>query len=498
MNSLLNDLRNTFNYKQTENGGIAYKSTKSAVYDMFALGGAYRNRSIDDTILLFKNAYEEDKLLAIRCLFYLRDVRGGQGERRFFRICFRWLCNNHPEDARKLVKFLPEYGRYDDLWYATEGTYCWRNAMALVEDQLYLDLDSKTPSLLAKWLPSANASSYETRRMAKFVRQYLGFSKSKYRKILSTLRERIKVVEVLMSENRWDEIEFDKIPSKAGLIYKNAFAKRDITAKKYEKFIKSENTKVNAKTLYPYEIVNQVVKNIQWRNDDLNMSDIDRIAVEKYWNNLPNYFEGGRNQSILCVVDTSGSMTGSEASAPINMAIALGIYAGERCTGDFHNYYISFSSRPQLIKIEGSDFADKVRRIYATNLVSNTDLKAVFDLLLNTVRNNPRAAFDLPDTIVVISDMEIDHGSYWRSDIVRKTEMQSIREQWARCGLQLPKLVYWNVDARNDTILDDGDGVSFVSGGSPVLFEQVCKGINGYDLMLDKINSPRYQQIVLD
>ena len=284
----------------------------------------------------------------------------------------------------------------------------------------------------------------------------------------------------------------------AGLIYKNAFAKRDITAKKYEKFIKSENTKVNAKTLYPYEIVNQVVKNIQWRNDDLNMSDIDRMAVEKYWNNLPNYFEGGRNQSILCVVDTSGSMTGSEASAPINMAIALGIYAGERCTGDFHNYYISFSSRPQLIKIEGSDFADKVRRIYATNLVSNTDLKAVFDLLLNTVRNNPRAAFDLPDTIVVISDMEIDHGSYWRSDIIRKTEMQSIREQWARCGLQLPKLVYWNVDARNDTILDDGDGVSFVSGGSPVLFEQVCKGINGYDLMLDKINSPRYQQIVLD
>lgn len=508
-NMILTNLTNIFNTKETENGGIAHKSTNSAVYDMFALGGAYRNRSIEDTILLFKNAYEEDKNLALKCLFYLRDARGGQGERRFFRVCFRWLCNNHPEDARKLVRFLPEYGRYDDLWYATEGTYCWRNAIALIEDQLYLDLDSKTPSLLAKWLPSENTSSYETKQYAKLIRKELGFTPRKYRKILSTLRERINVVERLMSKNLWEEIEFDKIPSKAGLIYRNAFAARDLIAKKYENFIKSEKTTVNAKTLYPYEIVSRVTNNISYWSGKTIMNELDAQAVEKYWENLPNYFENGKNQSMLCVVDTSGSMRGHDAAAPINVAISLGIYAGERCNGPFKNHYISFSSRPQLIKIEGVDFADKVSRIYQTNLCENTNLTGVFDLLKEICLRDFGAAKDLPDTIVVISDMEIDMGACsdrwgnrvefnsWNS-LTAATEMEKIRADWARYGLKLPKLVYWNVDARQNTILDSGDNVSFVSGCSPIIFEQVCKGITGYELMLDKLMSDRYKDIQIN
>ena len=508
-NKILEQLNIIFNTKETENGGIAHKSTNSKVYDMFALGGAYRSRSDEDTILLFKNAYEEDKNLALKCLFYLRDIRGGQGERRFFRVCFKWLCNNHPEDARKLVQFLPEYGRYDDLWYTTENTPCWRNAMALIEDQLYLDMDSKTPSLLAKWLPSINASSYETREFAKLIRQNLGFSKKHYRKVLSQLREKIKVVEKLMSENRWDEIEFDKLPSKAGIKYKNVFAKRDIIAKKYETFIKSKDTTVNAKTLYPYEIVSKVVDNISYWSGDVKMSDLDKEVVEKYWNNLPNYLENGKNNSILGVVDTSGSMRGSGPAAPINIAISLGMYAGERCSGPFKDHYISFSSRPQLIKIEGINFADKVNRIYKTNLCENTNLTGVFDLLKNVALSTPGAAKDLPDTIVVISDMEIDMGACsdrwgnrvefnsWTS-LTAATEMEKIRREWAMYGLKLPKLVYWNVDARQNTILDSGDSVSFVSGFSPVIFEQVCQGITGYELMLDKLMCDSYKAIQID
>ena len=411
-NLFMQNLKNATNYKLTENGAIAHKSTNSAVYDLFAFGAAYRNRSNEDCILLFKNAYEENPTLAVKCLFYLRDVRGGQGERRFFRLCFNWLCKKYPNHARKLIEYLPEYGRYDDLWYTTKDTELWRNIVAIVEDQLALDLDSETPSLLAKWLPSENTSSYETQQMAKQLIKSLQISNKQYRKILSLLRSKIKVVEKLMSENRWDEIEFDKIPSKAGLIYKNAFARRDIIAKKYENFIKSEKTEVNAKTLYPYEIVAKVVNKLSYRG--INMSELDRITVEKYWNNLPNYFENGKNNSLLCVIDTSGSMTGSLATAPINVAISLGIYAGERCNGAFKDHYISFASRPQLIKIEGIDFADKIERIYNTNLVDNTNLDAVFDLLKNVALSTPQADKDMPDTIVVISDMEIDAGASYK------------------------------------------------------------------------------------
>lgn len=312
-----------------------------------------------------------------------------------------------------------------------------------------------------------------------------------------------------MSKNLWEEIEFDKIPSKAGLIYRNAFATRDLIAKKYENFIKSEKTTVNAKTLYPYEIVSRVTNNISYWSGKTIMNELDAQAVEKYWENLPNYFENGKNQSILCVVDTSGSMRGHDAAAPINVAISLGIYAGERCNGPFKNHYISFSSRPQLIKIEGVDFADKISRIYQTNLCENTNLNAVFDLLKEICLRDFNAAKDLPDTIVVISDMEIDMGACsdrwgnrvefnsWTS-LTAATEMEKIRADWARYGLKLPKLVYWNVDARQNTILDSGDNVSFVSGCSPVIFEQVCKGKTGYELMLDKLMCDRYKAIQIN
>ncbi len=306
-----------------------------------------------------------------------------------------------------------------------------------------------------------------------------------------------------MSANRWDEIEFDKIPSKAGLVYKNAFARRDIIAKKYERFAKDKTTKVNASTLYPYEVVAKATQHMGYGwGSYLNIDEVDRAMINKYWENLPNYLEG-KDCSMMCVVDTSGSMTGREAAAPINVAISLGLYCAERIGGPFKNHYISFSSRPQLIKTEGVDFVDKVHRIYRTNLCENTDLEAVFDLLLATAKRPGVSAWDIPKTIVVISDMEIDQGSgsYWSSNSRRwtkesaSTEMETIRKKWAAAGLTLPKLVYWNVDARHDTILDAGPNVTFVSGMSPTIFKQVLTGKTGYDLMIDTICADRYAVI---
>ena len=502
MNTFMNSLQNTYNYKRTENGALAHKSTRSKVYDMFAFGAAYRTRSDADCILLFKNAYEENETLALKCLFYIRDCRGGQGERRFFRVCMRWLAENYPERAAALAEYVPEYGRYDDWFKIYFGTPVEGQVIEMMKKQLTTDMLCKknAVSLLAKWMPSENASNKDTIRTAKKIRNAFGISAKVYRQMLSSLRAKINVLERLMSANRWDEIEFDKIPSKAGLIYKNAFARRDIIARKYENFAKDKTTKVNATTLYPYEVVAKACNGNGWWLKPI--SEVDRAMVNKYWENLPDYLNG-KDCSMMCVVDTSGSMTGSNAAAPINVAISLGMYCAERVGGPFKNHYISFSSMPQLIKVEGIDFVDKARRIYETNLCENTNLEAVFDLLLDTARNRRVRKEDIPKTIVVISDMEIDQGtgSYWGSNVPRwttstaSTEMEKIRMKWAHYGFELPKLVYWNVDARQDTILDAGPNVTFVSGMSPTIFKQVLTGKTGYDLMIETICSDRYAVI---
>ena len=206
---------------------------------------------------------------------------------------------------------------------------------------------------------------------------------------------------------------------------------------------------------------------------------------------------------MMCVVDTSGSMRGT----PIDVAISLGMYCAERLNGPFKNNYISFASRPQLINIEGVDFVDKVNRIYRTNLCDNTNLTAVFDLLLSIARDPKVKKEDIPRSIVVISDMEIDEGtgSRWRfhsSDWDRwtrenaATEMERIRAKWAAYGFELPRLIYWNVDSRNsNTILDSGPNVSFVSGFSPTIFKSVLTGKSGYELMIETICAEKYQSI---
>lgn len=488
MNTFMENLKEVNNYGLTENGAVKHLHTKSAVLDMFALCGAYRNRSVEDCIVMFKNALKENETLAIKCLFYLADCRGGQGERRFFRVCFKWLAKNYPEVALRNLQAIPEYRRWDDVIYSTVGTPIEDAALAFIKHQLALDVESKTPSLLAKWMPSENASSRETKRVAGIVRAYLGMTHKQYRKTLSVLRERINIVERLMSENRWDEIEFDKIPSKAGLIYRNAFARRDMIARKYETFTKDKTTKVNASTLYPYEIVEKALYSSR--------TETDIAMIEKYWENQIDVLNG-EPCKMLCVCDTSGSMHGT----PINVAIGLSMYCAERIRGEFKNHYISFSSRPQLIKIEGANFVDKVSRIYRTNLCENTNIEATFALLKKIALNsNPE---DIPEIITIISDMQIDRmtGNSWMgrtplwTEDTAITEMEKIRADWEASGLKCPRLVYWNVDARDNTILDAGPNVSFVSGFSPLIFKQILTGETGYSLMEKTLMSERYSKV---
>lgn len=500
MNTLLNGMKQATNFTLTENGGITHKTTNSDLLDMFAMGAAMRNRSDEDVILMFQKAYAENPELAMKMLFYIRDIRGGQGERRFFRVVIRYmaLTKTMRESIRKNIENIAEYGRWDDL-YSLCDTPLEQDAFAFIKRQLALDLECKTPSLLAKWMKSENASSNETKHLADKTRRYLGMSHKEYRKTLSIMRARINVLEVLMSANRWDEIEFDKIPSKAGLIYKNAFARRDMIKAKYEAFAKDENTKVNAGTLYPYEVVEKAIDLMggyySWSRHTVALDNTDRLMINKYWDNLTDYFKGAKLDA-LCMIDTSGSMSGT----PINVATALGMYCAERNQGPWHNHYISFSSRPQLIETAGVDFCDKVQRIVATNLCENTNIEAAFDMVLNTAI---RTGAKLPEYMIVISDMEFDHatGNYWHHTggictANAESVMETIERKFNAAGYRMPKLIYWNVDARQANIPMIGNHyVSYVSGFSPSIFQSILTGKTGWDLMMDAIGGERYERI---
>ena len=497
-NTFLNGLKAETNYTLTQNGGLAHASTLNAVYDMFSLGGAYRQRSDEDCIVLFKKAFDEDPTYALKCLFYQRDCRGGAGERRFFRVIYKWLIGYNYDAAKRNLKYLPEYGRWDDLIYTTYQTKLWDDAVSIVKAQLTTDIASMLHSgttgisLLAKWMPSVNTSSAKTREVANALCAAIPMSVSNYRKTLSKLRERIKVLERLMSANRWDEIEFDKVPSKAGLVYKNAFARRDMIAAKYEAFVKDDTKKVNAGTLFPYEVVDKAVNYLRGYNH----SDTDRAAINKYWANIPDIFKDADFDGLV-VCDTSGSMTwGSGPAVPINVAISLALYCAERAKGPFANHYISFASRPRLIETVGADFIDKVNRIYRANLCDNTNLEAVFNLLLETAVKNKCSQDDLPKTIIVCSDMQIDQAQGHYSDRSKPaTMMENMRRKWAGHGYVLPRLIYWNINASRDTFLDDGPDVTYVSGASKDIFRTVLTGKTGLDAMYETLDSERYAVI---
>lgn len=498
MNTFLNGMKTASNYTRTENGALTHKTTMDGLMDLFAMGAAYRSRTDEDVMLLFKNAFDENPVYALKCLFYIRDVRGGQGERRFFRVATKYLASYDTNAMRRNLQYVPEFGRWDDL-FVFIGTPLENDALNTIKHQLALDVQCKTPSLLGKWMPSENTSSQKTRKTAAKVRKFIGMTPKQYRKTLSVLRIRINVLERLMSEGRWDEIEFDKIPSKAGLKYKNAFARHDIErmkrnpeVKTYEAFAKDIETKVNAKALYPYEVVAKALSACHRP-----MDDTDRLMVNKYWENLQDYFNG-KSFNGLAVVDTSASMTwrGGE-SCPLNVAISLGLYCAERANGPFANHYVSFSRTPRLIETNGVDFCDKVYRIYRTNLCENTNIEATFDMLLQTALNNGCGQDELPQNIIVISDMEFDQGTAYMNRNNAKTLMENIREKWARHGYRMPHLIYWNVDARQNNIPEDmGCGlISYVSGMSPSIFEQILSGKTGYDLMMEKLDSERYAVI---
>lgn len=465
MNTYLSGLRKGTNKTKTENNADTLKSTLNPLVDFFALGGATRdNESLG--LDLFKKAFSFDNQKAIRILFYLRDIRGGQGERKLFRNCLQYLGKSKKEVAKNIVKYIPEYGRYDDMFSLPVEMYS-----DTIKDQLEKDWDSKTPSLLAKWMPSENTSSRETVALAREIREALGGTPKEYRKVLSALRKKIKLIEHNLTEKDYNSLDYEKIPSQASLKYRKAFFRND--EKRYQLFLDSVvkgEKKINASTLYPYQVYDAVQE--------------DQGTAEALWKNLPDYTDG---RNALVVADVSGSMSGR----PMSVSVSLALYFAERNKGIFKDHFITFSGNPHLQKITGKTLEQRMNSIERAEWEMNTNIKAVFKLLVDTAIENDSDPEEMPSTIYIISDMEFDECAEGG------TNFEAIDKMYDKAGYKRPNLVFWNVNARNKQVPveQNQEGVTLVSGCSASTFKLVVEGKTPIDLMEDVINSERYSKI---
>ena len=473
-------MKNKAEIKYTENGAIAYDRLNGSLVTLFAQIGALRPRSEKEIEAKFASAFNEDRLLATKMLFYAGNIRGGLGERRTFRICLHWLAMNHPTIVKKNIQNIALFNRFDSL-FALVGTSCEKEMWSYVQKILVNDLqnirDGKPCSLLAKWMPTETASSKKTRTLARKAIHAFKITERQYRQILSSLRKYIKVVERKMSNNEWDDINYPTVPSYAMSRYSQAFLKHD--NERYSKYIEDLNdgkTKVNASTLYPYDLVRNY----------MGWSSQNNLVAEQQWKALPNYISSENN--IIVMADVSGSMFGR----PMETSIGLAIYFAERNKGDYQNCYMTFTDRPHFIKINPNDtLREKVAQVKRTDIGYNTNLEAAFNYILSNATYNNVSNEDMPKALVVISDMEIDRYMSGRG----LGFVETMKNKYAQFGYELPKLIFWNVEARNDTFLSQSEDVINISGQSASIFKTFIGALNGktgWDIMIETLNDKMY------
>lgn len=479
---MLEQLKEEANMTLTENGATTYISTKSHCLDLFSAIGAIRKSPESDIIGRFIKAYAEDENLALKTLFFARDAREGLGERRVFRIILNYLAKYEPESVRRNIEYIAEYGRYDDL-LCLIGTSCEKDVLQIIEGQLKKDIASDTGvSLLAKWLPSVNASNKETVRTARRLARLLGMSEPQYRKTVVALRKKIDIVENRLREQDYT-FDYSKLPALAMLKYRGAFYENDYDRYcEYLDNVKHGKAKMHTGVLTPYDVIAPC---FNWRSDGLSAEE--RNAMDVTWNALEDF---GNDENALAVIDGSGSMY----PRAIAVALSLGIYFAERNKGKFRNHFITFSGRPQLVEIKGSDIAEKVRYCCRYDEVANTNLAAVFNLLLKTAVKYDLPQEELPKRLYIISDMEFDECV----ENSGTTNFENAKRKYAEKGYTLPEIVFWNVESRNvqQPVTMNENGVALVSGRSPRLFSMVASGeLDPYKTMLEILTSERYAKI---
>jgi hypothetical protein len=479
-------LEKQINSTETTNGAKAFKSTLDLNVDLFGKISASRSDA-DSIVPLYLRALEEDPETALRILFNSRDIRGGQGERNVFR---HLLLNTPFEIREKIISLIPIYGRWDDL-FVLDGCIDWNRVVNFVISKLSHDNDPETehPSLLAKWMPSINASSKKTKALGKQFAKRMNLSEKEYRVMLTNLRKKIDLVEHKMCSNNWPEIDYSKVPSKAGLMYRKSFIKHDL--ERYNNFmlsaVKLEN-KVNASALYPYEIAEKVTQAYG------SVDPTEELVLQALWQNLPDYMEG-KSFKGLVVADTSGSMTSTMGNVkPIDVSISLAIYIAERNAGVWKNKFITFSENPEMQTIIGDTIVDKIKNLSKSDWGYNTDLIAVFKSILKAAKADSVAPEDMPEKIFIISDMQFDQACNSNT----RTNFEQIKKNYAKYNYKMPDLIFWNVNGSANVPMTIHDtGTCLVSGCSPSILSAVLSGevISPIDILKQAVYTERYDPV---
>lgn len=480
------------NYGETENGALTLTTTGNQVLDLFAQGGALRSATSERIQSMVERAWSENPENTLAVLLYLRDIRGGQGEKRIFREACNYLIKSGKiKNLDALFTSIVEVGSWKDI-FNYFPIYQWSNyAKTYHENHVKLEKESgkSIPDLFYKWLPSIGGSKNKDAEKLALV---FGMSPKQYRKMLTAERAKIKLVETQMCAGEWENINYENLPSRAGFIYKGAFKRHD--NERYSDYISKAlkadgSVKMNTSTLYPYEIVTPMI-NSYGKPENIN-------SLEAYWKNLPNYCEGDTSNTLI-VADTSGSMT-CYGGLPMAVSASLAIYYSERNSGIFKNEFVTFSRNPIFYHFNGGEtLYERVRKMVNLNICENTNLQAVFSLLLKTAKENNLPAEEMPSRIIIVSDMEFDEAqgyNSWSSSRKPSTNFEEIKAKFADAGYDMPTLVFWNVSSHQDNVpvKMDEQGVVLVSGCSPSTFKMTMTNtLDPYKFMMSVIDNERY------
>jgi hypothetical protein len=462
----------------TENGMATNTTSLNFNVDLFFKGGAMRAADEEDILSLVSKAWAEDPTTCLRILFWIRDVRGGAGERRFFRIAMKYLADKDPHGMANVISLIPEYGRWDDL-LIFEDTLSEEIAMSIIDKAL-----SDGNGLCAKWMPRKGT-------FASKLKRFMSLTPKGYRKKLVELT---KVVETQMCANVWENINYEHVPSLAMSRYGKSFKKH--TPEKFTQYIQSlkkGEVKINASAVYPYDITKGL-----FAND----------AAEEQWKALPNYLENN-TERILPLVDVSGSMSTSCGGnlTCMDVAVSLGLYISERNEGPFKDHFITFSADPKLQHLVGS-LKDRMMQLKNADWGMNTNLKAAYKLILDQAVKHNIPQEEMPTQILVLSDMEFDAANDvrdlygWRSksnDSWNPTAQEMVKEMFSAAGYTMPSIIYWNIQSRGENVpvRFDEQGTALISGFSPSIMTSLLGGaeMTPVSIMMETIGKERYSLI---
>ena len=448
-------------------GGEYYATTCNANLDLFS--GTNRYTDIDKMKLQFRNAYNENKILAVANLLYFLDIRDGKGERLIFKTLFKELCKMDKEMAVIVLKQIGKLGRYDYILEAFD-TPVQNEMIELILTQLGEDIKSQNPSLLAKWLPSVRTHNKKNPLAWRIIKE-TNLKERTYRRLLSNLRRKIKLVEHNLTEKNYD-INFEQVPTKAMLKYRNAFETH--CEEKYTEYLNKANegkTKINTAGLFCYEIIEKIAK----RN-------INPKLANAMWEQQKDILKDNKD-NILVIADTSNSMTWEPHVYETSIGLAL--YIAERNHGYFKDYFMRFDTKPALEKVTGTDIIDKVNSIKGYYGSTNIDL--VFKLILDTAEQNHISQEDMPSHLIIISDMEFDQGCYSKQG----TNFHGWQKEFKDKGYELPTVIFWNVATEGFPVTKFDNNVCMINGFSTSILENVldCKEFTPIKVMtkvLDK------------